>query len=78
LRQGSAEEEGGGGGEGEEPATLDGGDVWLAVETAEAGGELTVQCSPLFIVHCSLFTINFLFPMFLIFFLRASGYCVVT
>jgi hypothetical protein len=48
------------------------------VETAEASGELTVQCSPLFIVHCSLFTINFLFPMFLIFFLHASGYYVVT
>ena len=80
-RQGSVEEEekeeeeeegeGEGEGEGEEPATLGGGNVWLAVVTAEADGELTVQCSPLFIV-------NFLFPLFLLFFLRASGYYVVT
>ena len=57
-RHGSVEEEeeeeegeGEGEGEGEEPATLGGGNVWLAVVTAEADGELTVQCSPLFIVH---------------------------
>jgi hypothetical protein len=56
-RHGSVEEEeeeegeGEGEGEGEEPATLSGGNVWLAVVTAEADGELTVQCSPLFIVH---------------------------
>jgi hypothetical protein len=45
------EEEGEEEGEGEEPATLGGGNVWLAVVTTEADGELTVQCSPLFIVH---------------------------
>ena len=57
-RHGSVEEEeeeeegeGEGEGEGEEPATLGGGNVWLAVVTAEADGELTIQCSPLFIVH---------------------------
>jgi hypothetical protein len=57
-RHGSVEEEeeeeegeGEGEGEGEEPATLGGGNVWLAVVTTEADGELTVQCSPLFIVH---------------------------
>jgi hypothetical protein len=57
-RQGSVEEEeeeeegeGEGEGEGEEPATLGGGNVWLTVVTMEAD-ELTIQCSPLFIVHC--------------------------
>jgi len=42
-RRGNAveeEEEGEGEGEGKEQTTLRGGDVWLAVETAEAGGEL--------------------------------------
>jgi hypothetical protein len=61
-RGNAAKEEEEGEGEGEEQATLRGDDVWLAVETAEASGELRELLG-------RWTTILLIFPLFQLFFL---------
>jgi hypothetical protein len=61
-RGNTTKEEEGGEGEGEEQATLRGDDVWLAVETEEASGELRELLG-------RWTTILLIFPLFQLFFL---------